>query len=227
MYDCTEDRFLSDIPEHQMTIIRDDGVNRTIRFGRPGSSCYYFDILTWPGKLCISGDMGTWVFQRVTDMFKFFRPPERHAGPQLYINASYWAEKLANGTNGGHAAAVEWSEEKFRESVKDRFDSHYRDNMPEDGEDDKEAERRQREMADVWDKIEDEILRCEDRHEMQRAAYEFSHEGFSLRDEVPSGEVYIFQFIWCLYAIVWAIRQYDASRVTVAADARAEYAAGA
>lgn len=68
-----EQRFLNDVANHEMIIIRDDGVNRHVRFKRPNSSCMYFDLITWPGHLCYTGDMGSYVFRRLEDMFEFFR----------------------------------------------------------------------------------------------------------------------------------------------------------
>lgn len=46
---CTEQDFLKDVREHEMIVIRDDGVNRHIRFKRPQEGAYWFDIITWPG----------------------------------------------------------------------------------------------------------------------------------------------------------------------------------
>ena len=62
---CTEERFLKDAAAHQMEVLRDDGVNRHLRFKNPESSAYWFEIITWPGTLCIDGDMGTFVFRRL------------------------------------------------------------------------------------------------------------------------------------------------------------------
>ena len=72
-HECTEQRFLDDVKNHQISIIKDDGLHRFIRFKRPDSTSYWFDLITWPEFLCISGDCGTYVFSRTEDMFKFFR----------------------------------------------------------------------------------------------------------------------------------------------------------
>lgn len=69
---------------HAMTVLRDDGLYRHLRFRKPDRSEYWFDLLTWPGNLTITGDMGTYTFARVEDMFTFFTG---------YINTHYWAEK--------------------------------------------------------------------------------------------------------------------------------------
>ena len=95
------DQFNRDIEHHQMTVLHDEGLYRHIRFQNPGNSMYWFDLITWPGSLTIKGDMGTWTFSRLTDMFEFFTG---------HINTSYWAEKLDNGTEGGRRCAKEYDD---------------------------------------------------------------------------------------------------------------------
>lgn len=87
----TSSRFLVDTAFHRLEIIRDDGLYRHLRMKQPGTSCYYFDVITWPGYLTVTGDMGTWTFSRIADMFDFFGPW------QDGINTGYWSEswKLA------------------------------------------------------------------------------------------------------------------------------------
>ncbi len=58
----TSSRFLVDTAFHRLEIIRDDGLYRHLRMKQPGTSCYYFDVITWPGYLTVTGDMGTWTF---------------------------------------------------------------------------------------------------------------------------------------------------------------------
>jgi len=71
-YQCKRERFLKDIKKHELKIIRDDGVYRHIRLKNPDSYAYNFDLITWPGYLCVTGDMGDWIFSRIEDMFNFF-----------------------------------------------------------------------------------------------------------------------------------------------------------
>ncbi len=47
----TEEGFLKDVSCHQMTVLRDEGVFRHVRFSRPDSSSYRFDLITWPRHL--------------------------------------------------------------------------------------------------------------------------------------------------------------------------------
>jgi hypothetical protein len=231
-YACTEERFLSDVAQHELIILRDDGVMRHIRLKRPRSYTYYFDILTWPGRLCICGDMGTYVFARVHDMFEFFRrePCDRGALP---INPDYWSGKLeAHAGNGRSKTSVfRFDQEKFDAAVRRDVADYMRHNMrapyyPE-AEDCAAWGRRRRELIEA---VRDEVLdRCED--EAMRAVWDFSHTyengsqhwDETLRRMVPTTQHFHFQdfyerhcesfdfsFIWACYAIVWAVQRYDA-----------------
>lgn len=93
---------------HRMHILHEDGLYRHLRFRKPDRGEYWFDLVTWPGHLTITGDMGTYTFARVTDMFEFFTG---------YINTGYWAEKLQNGVSGGRHEVKNHDEQVFREWV--------------------------------------------------------------------------------------------------------------
>ena len=88
-----QSRFLIDTAHHRLSVIRDDGVYRHLRMQQPETSCYYYDIITWPGYLTVTGDMGTWTFSRSYDMFRFFGGAFEQG-----INTYYWSEKLEAGS---------------------------------------------------------------------------------------------------------------------------------
>ena len=187
----TEETFLKDVRKHQIQVLRDDGEYRHVRFSN-GSYCMQFDLITWPGYLAYSGDMGCYVFSRIRDMFEFFRgKPE---GP-LAINLGYWHEKVE--AQARHDGVKEYQPEKFREQVERWLESL-------------EATEEQRQAVEL------EVLRYADdgEHEAMRAAMDFEHDGFRLTDfwEANCTE-YTYRYIWCCYALVWGIRQYDASKV--------------
>lgn len=206
---CDQQRFERDVADHVMTIVRDDGVDRHIKFRRADDGYYWFEILTWPGALCIRGDCGTYVFSRLTDMFEFFRTDRGNDPNKLYINEGYWCEKLqAVSSNGyGRGRAQEFSGDKFAAYVKRDFESYFESH-------DIEPERK----ADLWQEIQDYVL------DYVGDGYELGPAGSLLRDrteEFPRMfedcwewhcDEYTFQFIWNLYAIAWAIRQYDAAK---------------
>jgi hypothetical protein len=100
-------RFKGDVAGHEMTIIRDDGLYRHVRFKQPKQSFYWFDLITWPGCLAINGDMDSYLFSRMEDMFEFFRA--RSGWNLNTINPQYWAEKLR-----ASSKVTGYSEEKFR-----------------------------------------------------------------------------------------------------------------
>lgn len=146
---CDQQRFERDVADHVMTIVRDDGVDRHIKFRRADDSYYWFEILTWPGALCIRGDCGTYVFSRLTDMFEFFRTDRGNDPNKLYINEGYWCEKLlAVNSNGyGRGRAQEFSGDKFAAYVKRDFESYFESH-------DIDPERK----ADLWQEIQDYVL---------------------------------------------------------------------
>lgn len=142
---CTEERFLNDVKDHKIEVINNNGVFRHLRFSK-GSFDQQFDIVTWPWRLCFTGDMGTYVFSRVDDMFNFFRrKPETSNG--LYINLGYWAEKvLAVDKHGG---VKEYSTERLIEVVWSDVDNYveYHELDPS-------------EEAQLRESVEDEIIQC-------------------------------------------------------------------
>jgi hypothetical protein len=68
-----------------------------------------FDIVTWPGSLCYTGDMGDFLFQRTADMIAFMRG--------ACMSYSYAAEKCV-----AHDGRLkEFSEARFEEILRDRL----------------------------------------------------------------------------------------------------------
>lgn len=194
MTPTVEQRFLKSVAEHEMTIVSDAGLARHIKFGRPQSSVYQFHITTWPGYLAISGDAGCYVFARLADMFSFFRGDD--------INPQYWAEKLqAADRNCGYQ---EFSEDRFHEAIKSDFEQW-------DFEDDDQRAR-------AWAALQESDLSEDSNPESVENAVciamgykcPITKRSFNdfwdhdLRD-------YTFRFLWCCYAIQWAIKQYDAA----------------
>jgi hypothetical protein len=209
---CDQQRFERDVAQHEMTIVRDDGVDRHIKFREPGNSCYWFEILTWPGALCIRGDCGTYVFSRLTDMFEFFRTDAQYGKDpaKLHINASYWTEKLiAADSNGRHGGSVmDFDEERFRATVLE-WANDAKDSF---GDPD-----------DFMRAVENGILYyvCDNEQESIRVAMDFQYDGRNPFCEIYDGnyQQYGFHILWNLYAIAWAIRKYDAAKATQPVEA--------
>jgi hypothetical protein len=91
-YAESAERFAADVRGHKLTVLHEDGLYRHLRFQKPGTHFYWFDLITWPGCLAINGDMEGYTFSRVEDMFTFFRASS--GWNSKTINPQYWAEKL-------------------------------------------------------------------------------------------------------------------------------------
>lgn len=208
---CTEDQFLQHASSHVMTVIRDDGVHRHLRFRKapPAGSEHWFDLITWPGSLCIDGDMGTYVFRRLDDMFEFFRTDRKYnekRGRKLGINLSYWAEKLRAMPPRG---CKEFDEARFDAAIYEYLVDWIRGHRDDTDED---------ERRELWDRVKSEVWGADGADRKQIAAYDFHHTvnqrlNFEFQDfwEV-NVERYTFNFIWCCYAIAWGIKTYDESK---------------
>ena len=205
-YACPEEEFLQTVAQHTMTVLRDDGVHRHVRFKGPNGNSHWFDLITWPGSLCIDGDMGTHVFRRLDDMFEFFRVDQdwKRDGETLAINPGYWGEKLqAISTYGNYK---EFSEDCFKNVVKSYFDEWVAEQQPDD--DDK---------ADLWEQIEDDVLSyLEDgEHAAYEAAMRFNNDGQGFRMEDfwdHNFHEFTFHYVWCCYAIAWGVKTFDQSK---------------
>ena len=209
-HECTEQRFLDDVKNHQINIVKDDGAHRFVRFKRDDSTSYWFDLITWPGYLCISGDCGTYVFSRIEDMFEFFIMDDndfnKNKDRLLNINPGYWGEKLDSIGKQGY---MKFDSEEFEDKVKRCFDSYF------------ESENYSEEVKnDVWKEIQsDVIFHSDDEHEANRAAHDFIYElpdgeKFEFIDfwDNGSSERFTWHYIWNLYAIVWGIKKYDEAK---------------
>lgn len=206
---CPESCFLENVKEHEMIVLHDDGVYRHIRFKKPGTGCMHFDLVTWPGYLAYSGDMGCYVFCRLNDMFSFFRTDRIHnRDGNLYINLSYWSEKLeaVDGNRRG-GTAKEFSKEKFIRQLSETRLNWIR-----------ERGLNKEQRRELWEAVRDQVLYRVDEDDSGQvsmsAAYDFS--------ERIGGKVfqfddlwgydftqYTYRFIWCCYALAWGINKYD------------------
>ena len=93
-YTCSRERFLKDVKTHEMHIMLDNGLYRHVRFKRPNTGTYYFDLVTWAGHLVICGDAGDFHFSREEDMFGWFNHNIYDFDHEHIINPQYWGQKL-------------------------------------------------------------------------------------------------------------------------------------
>lgn len=193
--------FLRDVAQHQMLVLRDTPSYRHIAYRNPEDSECHFEILTWPGKLCYSGDMGTYVFSRTHDMFEFFRSPRTRAKNStrpLNIDYRYWAEKLEASCRAG---VKEFDFNKFKTNV-ELLMSCFEFPLA--------AREECRDVVfDAFDVYSSKDLAM---HELFEFQYKDAATGkiFSFNNvEELDCESYTHSFLWCCHAISWAIEMYD------------------
>lgn len=224
----TEIEFLKDVEHHVIEVLHEDGLHRHIRFRKPGTMCMHFDLVTWPGYLCYTGDMGTYVFWRLDDMFQFFRTDREYAqrsGRRLAVNLSYWSEKLeaVDGSRSG-GAAKEFSEKKLLRAINEYRVGWLRQAQA-DGTLDKEQRR------ELWQSVDEDVLSHlqDGEHAVYVAARDFCwppsyakplerRKSWHFQDFWEHDFTdYTHRFRWCCFALAWGIEQYDMSKEAIAA----------
>lgn len=103
-----QDRIAKDLANHEITVVHRNGIFGHWRCRKPGTICMGFEIVTWPGHLAFTGDMGDYVFCRTHNMIAFMR--------QSWKSTSYAAEKCVAACLDG---ITEWSEDDFREELRE------------------------------------------------------------------------------------------------------------
>lgn len=179
----TKEDFSKWTTEHVITSLKEDGLLRTMTVQKPGTWVFGYTITTWPNYLAITGDLGSYVFTRSPDMFKFFREAD---GPKAdNINPGYWEEKVcAADKHGTDEFCIENLRESILESQRDSPENPIYAKMLE------------LETLDLCDS-QDEHGTIEALMDIEDDPYERSHREFT------------YSFLNCLRAIVLAVRLYD------------------
>lgn len=199
------DHFRIDTPDHTMQVLRDDGLYRHLRFRRAGfefrcyeveyvsepSMFFQFDLVTWPGYLAISGDIGDYMFCRLPDMIEFF------SAQGGYVNYDYWAEKLVAPV--GRRSVRVFSEDRYRQLVEawiaDRQDTD---------EPDEELPAAAREQ--LLEPLEEYLLDLRSAQELLR---DFEHNGVVISDAWDWDLTdYDHRYLYCCCAIAWGVGEY-------------------
>lgn len=187
----TKEEFLKDVSNHSIEILNDNGIYRHLRFSNNGSNHLRFDLVAWPGYLCVTGDMGEWVFSRTHDMFQFF-------GCDIdNVNLSYWAEKCL-ATGQGRLAIKEYSAEKFREIIKERLADLLNCIKTRDG-------------FGLVEAVEEDVLsRSDNEHDAREAVDRFNNTYDDVFPDFWETDLTEFtpNYIWICHAIVWGIAKY-------------------
>lgn len=93
------EQFAREVAEHRMSVLRDEGGYRHLRFARPGwGSHSAWDLITVPGTLLIKGDYGDyvlrpWKVDTDQDAFDYIRQSRLGGLPDI----DAWADKVTSG----------------------------------------------------------------------------------------------------------------------------------
>ncbi|CAM7520476.1 hypothetical protein CIFRMM251M_16640 [Citrobacter freundii] len=201
-------QFIRNVVAHRLSVVRDDGVYRHLRFQRPGTNSYYFDLVTWPGYLTVTGDMGTWTFSRIEDMFEFFTSKHFERSESFLINPGYWSEKIEAGTHGGRdAICYEFDEDAFEKGLKEWL-AAWREDKDED-----DIESAEYVISSlVGEGFRDANIAVHAVY--NNADWPRSVDTYDLAESISYNlNTYSFHFLWICYAIVWGIERYRSSKL--------------
>lgn len=194
--ELTTEQFLSDVKDFQMRIKMDNGVYRHVYFGNPETGNMSFSLVTWPGFLCMSGDMGEFVFERLEDMFQFFMADTEHRKAQaVWTNPGYWGEKL----RAGSSPKENFDRDTFVQSMIRSFRESFPPGEPG--------------RWETWNELKDK-LSWSDMDSLEQAlqlAYDFEdwkgdnifHEPYEWAATVDNP-----RYIWACHAISWGVNMY-------------------
>lgn len=204
----TVDRFSQSVVNHKAEVLLDVGFHRHVRCAAPGDSNMWFEVISWPGRLVVSGDMGTYLFARSVDMFALFRSKVLGA-----IDCRYVVEKCeaADCRFGTHA----FSDARLRTCIDDLIEIRTEEFSLSDA----DVERIRYEMRDVFpDGWFSDYLEEDRSFEAKRRLNEFSFETrtgktvcFGEYAEQDLTEI-TSRFQWIVLAACWAVREYDATK---------------
>jgi len=229
-------RFQADTANHTMTVLHDDGLYRHLRFKAPGNGFYWFDLVTWPGALSITGDVDGYTFRRMEDMFAFFR-----MSSSCGINPHYWQEKVVAGREGLRTYSKDLLNQQVAEELKEAeadypgvtaaWEKAVGDTWFPDY--DIEFEEGARGALDNFEfgtkykatcscgeskEFDEEFNATLWRHQDQPSGARHVTsvervEGFRFYDTTDwELRDYAWEFLWCCHAVVWGIRQYDQAK---------------
>lgn len=183
-----EATFRENIKDHVLIVPSMNGVIRHLQCNGSSASGHNFTIMTWPDHLAISGDMGTYVFSRTFDMFELFRGDK--------VNPSYWMRKLE--AVDRHCGLGQFSQRLYQRALKEDFNRwEFAD----------EATKKK-----SWDAIVNTIFMPANVEEALSLTSEwkcpYTGQSFDSFWEHTLEEA-TFHFLWCCFAINWAVNKFD------------------
>lgn len=181
------------LENHSIEVLHCDGLYRHYRCTNNGSWNDGFSIVTWPGSLMYTGDMGEYLFQRTDDMIAWMRDS---LGSHHYV-----AEKcVAHGNVRTGSAVTEFRIEVLEEVLAERFQ-------------DAEENESTAEVNDIREKLAEIRDALDEDHRDPAFAYQaISDSGLWDGCAFQSCETFTYRFLWCLRALRWFVDTLDSGK---------------
>lgn len=175
----------SSFAEHKLTERLNDGLFRSYRCQKPGTWVYGFDVTFWPGWVAISGDIGELMLSRDSDMMPWLRGVLKRDT----IDLSYVAEKSPN-----NIVTREWTVEAAKSVIETIIE--YRT------EDDPDAD-----VSALR-----ELLSVDEQYEWNTVTVpSLIDQGYHDFYGYGDAKDWTARFIWCVLALQWFVRAFDAA----------------
>lgn len=167
--------------DHEITCLLNQGVYRHYECrNRSGTSNYAFHVVTFPGRLIVSGDIGDLMLCRVHDMFQW--------APRAIESIAYFAEKVVGGDTKEYCHEV--TQEVISEAWKEI------------------DERRDQEDGDPEDNYEYDLL-ISDITNPHTTLTEMHDSQFWDGCDFPDTENWKPNFLWCREALRWFFANHE------------------
>ncbi|MFC8538034.1 hypothetical protein ACFUJY_29540 [Streptomyces sp. NPDC057249] len=190
------ERFAADSMDREVTVRLKDGLYRHLEVRLPRSTACWFEVMTWPGALAITGHTGSYIFRRDEDMLAFFRKCTIPYGPAWSIDVRYWAEKVQpHGERNVQAYAKDRVRAYIEQATLEAEASH--PGLAEQVEE------------ELFDRYSNADLETEAGARAALAAFEF--DGFRFDTTEWEFTEYDYWFLYTCQAIAWTVAQYDAA----------------
>lgn len=190
-------RFAAESKDAKLTVRRGDGLYRHLEVEMPKSSAYWFEVMTWPGALAVTGHTGSHIFRRDEDMLAFFRTC-MGPGPDWRIDTRYWAEKVQPDGIGSTGVQA-YAEDRVKAYIKQA------------------AQEAEADHPGLLAEVEEELFSRYSKADLETeagakaalAAFEF--DGFRFDTAGWEFTEYDYWFLYTCQAIAWTVAQYDAA----------------
>lgn len=190
-----KERFAAESVDGKLTVRRDDGLYRHLEVEMPKSSAYWFEVMTWPGALAITGHTGSHIFRRDDDMIAFFRQCMVPHGPAWDVDTRFWAEKVQpRGERDVQAYAEDCVKAYIKQAAQEAEADH------------------PGLLAEVEEQLFDHYSNADLETEAgaKAALATFEFDGFRFDTDGWEFTEYDYWFLYTCQALAWTVAQYDA-----------------